>query len=87
MNRAALEPGVGEGFINRFQQPQAFVPDEQLCAGKTPFPEPLEELLPASLVLFHPLRSTDHLPVTVLIYCHGDKNRYVSYVPPQLRLR
>lgn len=62
VNCAALEPGIRKGFIDSFQQPPAFVADEQLRAGKPPAPEAFKELLSAGLVLFHPLKSADYLP-------------------------
>ncbi len=72
MHHAALVRSVWEHFSHRFQHPQALVANNELYAIQSAAFQPLEELNPAGLVLFHLLGSAQSLPVAVFI----DRNRH-----------
>ena len=55
MDSTALVLGVREYFPYSFQHAQALVTNDELHTGQTSAFQPLEEIHPAGLVLFHPL--------------------------------
>ena len=57
MDRAALAFSLGKHFSHGFQHSQAPVPNNEFHAVQSTTFEPLKEIHPAGLVLFHPLGS------------------------------
>ena len=58
MNRAALVFSLGKYFSHSFQHSQALVPNNEFYAIQSTALEPLKEIHPTGLVLFHTLGST-----------------------------
>ena len=73
MHRAALVFGVRGHLAHGLQHPHALVADDELYAIQAASAEPLEEIDPAGLVLFHALGSAQNLTKTILI--HGDRHQ------------
>ena len=83
MNRAALVFGVGKHFSHGFQHSQALVPNNEFYAIQSTALEPLKEIHPTGLVLFHALGRAQDLTVSVLIHCdcHQNCNIFVLSAP------
>ena len=73
MHGAALVFGLWEYFAHGLQHPHTLVANDELHTAKATTTEPLEEVDPAGLVLFHPLGGTQDLTKTILI--HGDRHQ------------
>ena len=72
MHRAALVFGVREHLAYGLQHSHALVADDELYAIQAASAEPLEEIDPAGLVLFHSLSGTQNVTETVFI--HGNRH-------------
>ena len=74
MDCATLVFGVRKHFSHGFQHTQALVPNNEFHAVQSSAFEPLKEIHPTGLVLFHTFGSTKNLSVSVLIHCDCHKN-------------
>ena len=67
------------GARHGLQQPHALVTDDELNAIQIAPTEPLGEVDPTDLVLFHPFGSAQNLTKTVLI--HGNRHIFILFTP------
>ena len=77
MHDAALVLSVREYFAHRFEHAEAFIANYEFDTTKTTSLEPLKEVFPTCLVLFHPFGSTQYLAVAILIDGNCYQNSYV----------
>ena len=73
MNGTALVFGLWKHLSNRIQHPQTLVTNDEFYAVQAAATEPLKEVNPTGLVLFHTLSSTQNFTISVLI--DGDCNQ------------
>jgi len=88
VDRAALELGFRVDLVDRFQEPQALVADEELSAFQPALLQHLQEREPARLVLLHAFCCTDDLPVPFLVdrHRHQDRDVLVFAAPVALQV-
>ena len=68
VDSAALVFGLRKHFSRSFQHPLALVPNNEFYALQSSAFEPLKEIDPTDLVLFHTLCSAQNLAVSILIH-------------------